>query len=278
MTAPGSAASAPTASMPCGPADPVRRLPLRLPDADPIRSAESEEVRRLRGERPEAGASATAHPTQAPRQTRAAGGCGRCGRCGRCGSRRLALGLGCGCGRKSWSGSAWIARERRRGRRLFTLSNDSRLRARRECDGASRTVGRGGWARCRRWLRCGLDRGCLRPRIGGIVGFGEHLVEEAIELVRADIDVDVEVDGNLTIDRRRGVSEARLRALHVPLVGAVLDLAADPHPVHRVRVELLRDHLQAEAERRVADLLLAEKSKTTVDILARDRWLELLEP
>ena len=61
------------------------------------------------------------------------------------------------------------------------------------------------------------------------------------------------------------------------LVRAFLDLAADAHPVHRVRVELLRDDLEAEAHRRVADLLLAEDREPTVDIFARDRGLELLE-
>jgi len=61
------------------------------------------------------------------------------------------------------------------------------------------------------------------------------------------------------------------------LVRTVLDFAANSLPVRLVRVVPLKDHLEAEALCRVADLLLAEHVDTAVDVLARYGRLDLLD-
>ena len=68
-----------------------------------------------------------------------------------------------------------------------------------------------------------------------------------------------------------------LRPDDVALVGAALDLAADALPVRLVGVVPLEDHLEAEALRRVPDLLLPKQVDLPVDVLAGHRGLELLD-
>jgi hypothetical protein len=63
----------------------------------------------------------------------------------------------------------------------------------------------------------------------------------------------------------------------MPSVGAVLDLAKDALPVRLVGVVPLEQHLEAEALRRVPDLLLPKSVNSPVDVLARDERLELFE-
>jgi hypothetical protein len=72
-------------------------------------------------------------------------------------------------------------------------------------------------------------------------------------------------------------SEALLRPDHVPLVRAVLDVAADALPVRLIRVVALQEHLESEAEGRVTDRLLADDVDAPIDVLARHGGLELLD-
>ncbi len=75
----------------------------------------------------------------------------------------------------------------------------------------------------------------------------------------------------------RGVAEAALCAKHVALVGSSLDLAENSLPVRLVRAVSLQDHLEAEAQRRVPEVLLPEHVDLPIDVFSRDRGLELLE-
>jgi hypothetical protein len=78
----------------------------------------------------------------------------------------------------------------------------------------------------------------------------------------------------------RGDSQklAALFGLHqVPLVGAVLDLAADALPVLLKCIVALDDRLQLEALGGVADLLAAQHVDATVDVFARDGGLDALD-
>ena len=125
--------------------------------------------------------------------------------------------------------------------------------------------------------RTGRDRVGIEAapavRLRRRVGFGEdrrHVVD-FLEVSELDLDRPV-----LFALVRRGVAEA-LRCLRdVALVRAFLDLAADARPVHRVGVELLRDDVEAEPERRVPDLLLSQDREAPVDVLALNPGLDLL--
>jgi hypothetical protein len=64
----------------------------------------------------------------------------------------------------------------------------------------------------------------------------------------------------------------------MPLVGAVLDLAANPLPVRLVGVVLLEEHLEAVPQRGVADLLPPEHVEASIDVLAHDARLDPLDP
>ena len=82
----------------------------------------------------------------------------------------------------------------------------------------------------------------------------------------------------LAEDRERVLgAEALRRAEDVTLVGAVLDLADGARPVLLERVVPLDDRLELEADARVADLLLAEEPDATLDVLALDPGLDLLD-
>jgi len=65
------------------------------------------------------------------------------------------------------------------------------------------------------------------------------------------------------------ICEAKVGPDQMSLVRTVLDFAANSLPMRLVRVVPLKDHLEAEALCRVADLLLAEHVDTAVDVLAR---------
>jgi hypothetical protein len=60
----------------------------------------------------------------------------------------------------------------------------------------------------------------------------------------------------------------------VPLVGAVLDLAANALPVRLERVVPLQNHLKAEAQSRIADLFLTKDINPTVHVFSRDGGLD----
>jgi hypothetical protein len=77
--------------------------------------------------------------------------------------------------------------------------------------------------------------------------------------------------------RQRDLTEAALGASDVAMVGAVLDLAANAQPVLLEGVVALDDVLELEALGGVADLRLAQRIDAAIDVLARNRRLELLD-
>jgi intracellular sulfur oxidation DsrE/DsrF family protein len=105
----------------------------------------------------------------------------------------------------------------------------------------------------------------LRPRF-------EISLDCRLEVVEVDIDVEGDVASRSGI-----VAEALFGLLHVPLEGAFFDLTTRAEPQRLMRVVLLRDHLEAEAQRGVADLLAAQNLEAAVDVFACDRRLDLLE-
>jgi hypothetical protein len=74
-----------------------------------------------------------------------------------------------------------------------------------------------------------------------------------------------------------GITELRFGLQHVALVRALFDLAADANPVRLIRVVPLQDHVEAEPQRRVANLLATNLLDAPVDVLARDVRLHLLD-
>jgi hypothetical protein len=64
----------------------------------------------------------------------------------------------------------------------------------------------------------------------------------------------------------------------VPPKGSVFDLTAHALPVGLVGAISLEHHLEAEAERRIPELLLPERVDLALDILPHDERFELFEP
>jgi hypothetical protein len=141
---------------------------------------------------------------------------------------------------------------------------------------------RGGWL-WRRDLIGRLERaleGCFRI-----------FVEERVEIVlRRACGPSLLLRNRLLLRRRRlkprfaargrgerHFSKTTLRASDVPMIGAVLDFAANPQPVLLKRVVALNDVLKLEALRRISDLDFAKRVNAPVDVLTGNRWLNLLD-
>lgn len=61
------------------------------------------------------------------------------------------------------------------------------------------------------------------------------------------------------------------------LVGAILDLATDPEPVHLKRVVPLLQHVELEAQRGVAKVKATNDVEASVDVFSRNERLEFFE-
>ncbi len=163
--------------------------------------------------------------------------------------------------------------------------------------GGGRPGGRCRRGRQRRWSPHGAERREDRRRTRR--GWGRRCRGDAEIVARRrwsgvvvqQIEIDVEGVGVVELDRgrrlargvhlgrrRRILAEAPLRALHVPLVRAVLDLAHDAHPVRVERAVALDDRLELEADAGVADLLAPQHPDAAVDVLLRDGRRDLLDP
>src|SRR5262249_4656386 len=77
--------------------------------------------------------------------------------------------------------------------------------------------------------------------------------------------------------QRLALADALGGADHVTPIRAVFNLARDTLPVLLERVETLHQHLELEAQTGVADLFAAQGPDTSVDVLARDQRLDLLD-
>ena len=62
------------------------------------------------------------------------------------------------------------------------------------------------------------------------------------------------------------------------LVRPFIDLTADAHPERLVRIVPLKDRLKLEAQRRISDLFFSQYFEPALDVFARHRGLELLDP
>jgi hypothetical protein len=71
--------------------------------------------------------------------------------------------------------------------------------------------------------------------------------------------------------------EAAMSANDVSFVGAVFDVPTNALPVRLIGVEALKQHVESEPKRGIADLLLAKHMDPAIDVLARDHRLELLD-
>jgi hypothetical protein len=77
--------------------------------------------------------------------------------------------------------------------------------------------------------------------------------------------------------RARWLGKTLLRTNHMPLVGAVLDVTADPLPVRLICVVALKQHVEAKPKRGIPDLLPAKDMDPAVDVFSRNGRLELLD-